>query len=137
MKSGGIFPRIAATLALLVSLAAPRDRNLADAAASTTLGSHLEQQRPSKYASLTDEELQWYRNPRDLDVFNEYFSFPSTPSAIMPLVEASKDMAKVEIKSGFGKCSDGSNPVYYIAYGQQPTKWVIFLEVSEQISTQC
>lgn len=30
--------------------------------------------------------------------------------------------------TGYGRCLDGSWPVYYFAYGAQPTKWVIELE---------
>mmetsp|Transcript_1050 Transcript_1050/g.2606 ORF Transcript_1050/g.2606 Transcript_1050/m.2606 type:complete len:484 (+) Transcript_1050:244-1695(+) len=36
-------------------------------------------------------------------------------------------LVKVEV-TGYGRCLDGSWPVYYFAYGAQPTKWVIELE---------
>lgn len=121
------FRAVFSVLALLVGNDRHREVNAADvswAEAGASLAA-------SNYGLLTEEDVKFYRNPPNYGVFEEYVTLPPT-GVLMPPVEFNGDgkMAKIELEGGLGRCNDGSNPVYYIAYGKQTTKWVLFLEVS-------
>lgn len=86
----------------------------------------------SKYVLPTEDDVRWYRNPRDLDMYDEVFTLPPT-GLLMPSIEPSADeLMKVELQGGLGRCNDGSSPVYYLGYGAASTKWMIFFEVRQK-----
>jgi hypothetical protein len=62
-------------------------------------------------------------------MYDDVFVLPPT-GLLMPPVEAdTEELKKVELTGGFGRCNDGSNPVYFLGYGTEATKWVLFFEV--------
>jgi len=80
------------------------------------------------YSIITEDDVRWFRNEIETEKFEEYHKLPA-PDSLMPTVRPDRErMSKVELEGGLGRCNDGSNPVYYLSYGDEPTKWVIFFE---------
>mmetsp|Transcript_16961 Transcript_16961/g.47349 ORF Transcript_16961/g.47349 Transcript_16961/m.47349 type:complete len:464 (+) Transcript_16961:322-1713(+) len=123
---GGALPLTAAAFPVRLLLAATVVTLWAYPLAAQTAGTR--KNAGSKYFSRTEDEVKWYRNPRDLDIYENYFTLPPTGVLMPPVEPNQEEMPKVELEGGMGRCTDGSNPVYYLAYGPSSTKWVIFLE---------